>query len=348
MVFFGGGEMNSRVDWVDNARGVGIVLVVFGHVLRGLNEAGLIANTQLFNAVDASIYLFHMPLFFLVSGLFFETSALRHGFFQSTVRRSETLIYPMILWSWITALFLVIAGSLTNRPPISGLEALLYPFPPKDIYWFLWALFVIQTFSSLFVRAKFTFTIFLFLTFFVLLLMFGKQPFPYLLQRAFENIPYFLLGVIFARSRRFPFSLGPWTGFANAFVFLLCLVWASLNPQLADSSISYAISVVATISFCLIVSEITKVAPVSLTRLFGFLGVASIAVYVSHVMPSAAMRIILVRLGVMSVPIHIVAGTLVGVFPGAFAYYLLKKWGYLRWFGLGRDEPKAKEVKASL
>ena len=63
----------DRVDWIDGAKGVMIVLVVFGHAWRGLHSAGLIAP-DLFAAVDARIYAFHMPVFFALSGWFFLPS----------------------------------------------------------------------------------------------------------------------------------------------------------------------------------------------------------------------------------------------------------------------------------
>lgn len=52
-----------RQDWPDLARGIGIVLVVIGHVWRGLMATGLPIDPGLFAAVDGLIYAFHMPLF---------------------------------------------------------------------------------------------------------------------------------------------------------------------------------------------------------------------------------------------------------------------------------------------
>jgi len=54
----GGSPARGRVRtvWIDQARGLGIVLVVIGHVLTGA-------------AVHHWIFLFHMPLFFVLSGM---------------------------------------------------------------------------------------------------------------------------------------------------------------------------------------------------------------------------------------------------------------------------------------
>ena len=49
-------EAGDRLDWVDVARGIGILAVVIGHVwTRG--------------PVRDALYSFHMPLFFILSGM---------------------------------------------------------------------------------------------------------------------------------------------------------------------------------------------------------------------------------------------------------------------------------------
>ncbi|MCF2657191.1 acyltransferase family protein [Lacrimispora saccharolytica] len=51
---------NSRINWIDTAKGIGIVLVVIGH-------------TRFFpKAIIDMIFTFHMPLFFFLSGYVFR------------------------------------------------------------------------------------------------------------------------------------------------------------------------------------------------------------------------------------------------------------------------------------
>ena len=56
---------SKRVEWIDVAKGVGIVLVSFGHLRNGDGES--VWLPALDAPIDA-IYLFHMPLFFLLGG----------------------------------------------------------------------------------------------------------------------------------------------------------------------------------------------------------------------------------------------------------------------------------------
>jgi acyltransferase len=51
--------MNKRIGWIDIAKGITILLVIVGHTLIGYK-------------VNDYIYAFHMPLFFICSGLLFK------------------------------------------------------------------------------------------------------------------------------------------------------------------------------------------------------------------------------------------------------------------------------------
>jgi fucose 4-O-acetylase-like acetyltransferase len=54
-------EKDKRIEWVDTAKGIGILLVILGH-------------TILLPFISVPIYAFHMPLFFLLSGLFIKAN----------------------------------------------------------------------------------------------------------------------------------------------------------------------------------------------------------------------------------------------------------------------------------
>jgi fucose 4-O-acetylase-like acetyltransferase len=45
--------MDDRAPWVDYAKGIGIILVVYGHVSRGLFNAGLEMSESTYLLVDS-------------------------------------------------------------------------------------------------------------------------------------------------------------------------------------------------------------------------------------------------------------------------------------------------------
>ena len=64
----------ARIALFDNLKGMLIILVVFGHIAHPIHND----NAALSAAFDI-IYLFHMPLFVLTSGLFAKKSTTRRG-----------------------------------------------------------------------------------------------------------------------------------------------------------------------------------------------------------------------------------------------------------------------------
>src|SRR5260370_3014244 len=59
----------SRISWVDHARGIAIMLVVYRHVVIGLRRSGVAISDTMYN-VQEVFYNFRMPVFFILSGIF--------------------------------------------------------------------------------------------------------------------------------------------------------------------------------------------------------------------------------------------------------------------------------------
>lgn len=128
-----------RTRWLDSARGAGAVLVVVGHVERGLTGAGL-AEGEAFQRFDLALYTFHMPLFFLLAGINSGRSIDRSWLILLR-RKIVTIIYPYILWSLVQgSVVAVMAKSTTGMH--NWHDLLLIAWRPMAQFWFLYALFV--------------------------------------------------------------------------------------------------------------------------------------------------------------------------------------------------------------
>lgn len=128
----------GRVDWVDLYRGLAILLVVAGHVARGLGKPGIWHFEG--SGLDRWLYAFHMPAFFFASGLFLGRSMEKGpGRFLSDKLRA--VLYPYVLWSLIhLGLLSVVEGGSGGRPWLRIL------YDPPGNYWFLYVLFIVQMF----------------------------------------------------------------------------------------------------------------------------------------------------------------------------------------------------------
>lgn len=102
-------QIKDRDFYVDVAKGIGIFFVVWGHII-------------LHGPVYNFIYSFHMPLFFLLSGLLFNISKYK-TLKEFCVHRCKTLIIPYLIFSFITYIYWAIIEN-----PITDNEEILNPF----------------------------------------------------------------------------------------------------------------------------------------------------------------------------------------------------------------------------
>ena len=82
-----------RIRWVDVAKGIGIILVSFGHLRNGDGQSVWLPALD---PLISAIYLFHMPLFFFLAGVTFNN---RRSFGEFVARKAKTLLVPYYLFS---------------------------------------------------------------------------------------------------------------------------------------------------------------------------------------------------------------------------------------------------------
>lgn len=129
--------VSGRVDWVDSAKGLAILLVVFFHVGRILFQADVIGGTWL--EVNRYVALLRMPLFFALSGLFLG-SVLTRSWASLWRSRLSILIWAFGVWVLLRFGFFTLFP-LDSRPSENDLSRLLEaPWQPLNGLWFLHAL----------------------------------------------------------------------------------------------------------------------------------------------------------------------------------------------------------------
>lgn len=89
----GGNTLNSqdsqeRIEYYDIAKGIGIFLVVFAHIY-----------TMSTNLLGDIIYTFHMPLFFLLSGI---TTNCNKSFIKYVKQNAYSILVPYYAWCFIS------------------------------------------------------------------------------------------------------------------------------------------------------------------------------------------------------------------------------------------------------
>ncbi len=132
-------KMRKRLDLLDVARAFGIVLVVIGHLI-GAGEKNFTGSAL----VCKFIYSFHMPLFFMISGILLGRSRMsgessfkeiRHWM----VHRAGKLLVPYYFWSFLY--FVMSVENLKNHEKVEEWLQCIFSFRGRAPIWFLGALF---------------------------------------------------------------------------------------------------------------------------------------------------------------------------------------------------------------
>jgi len=335
-----------RIDWVDTAKGIGIVLVVYGHVARGVFNAGLYGDKVSFNLVDNIIYSFHMPLFFFLSGLFFVSSFNKRGS-RLILSKVDSIFYAYIVWSFIQGLLEVVMSNYTNGN-VSIHDVVVLLWHPRAQFWFLYTLFFVFFFNTIvfFILQKLNcqkLRVWIVLAISaVLLLIKPLLPGYFFLQSLASYDVYFCLGVLF---------LNEWQGYKIGKGSALCIVagFAMLeyltyvNGSIsADSTLLKLL--LAVIGIAVIVVFCQQVGGI-ISRAFAYLGVFSMEIYLMHVIFSSGIRAVMQKiLGVDAIGVYLIVGTIAGlVLPILFVKlsstiqlgFLFKPPSFLSVSGLG-------------
>lgn len=134
---------SSKRNWITISKGIGILLVVLGHM-------------NIPYGLSVIIYSFHMPLFFLLSGIVFNQ--IKYNSLKVIiVKKSKTLIYPFFTFSFLyIALYALInseAYFINDVLLPSTKQLLLLNESINTPLWFLTTLFSIECIFVIFLRS---------------------------------------------------------------------------------------------------------------------------------------------------------------------------------------------------
>jgi fucose 4-O-acetylase-like acetyltransferase len=306
--------MNNRVDWIDNAKALGIFLVVYGHVARGLDSANI--KFQCFDFVDQLIYSFHMPLFFLLSGIFFVKNIENKSLSTFLKGKISTILYPYLVWSLIQISIQYFASSVINGD-VSITDVLTF-FLPRSQFWFLLVLFFIIVFNTLvfnYLRLHGLIICFLICG----LIAFYAEKDSFIFKLFFHNL-FFLVGVFLFHYSRFDKFVEKKS--AIIYVLLLLFVSCFYTLHLQYSFLLFLITGLLG-SLSLIVLCITLF---NKTGFCSTLGKNSLVIYLLHILVTAFVRILFSKIFHIDNPLfHVITGTIMGIMIPHFLYeYFMK------------------------
>ncbi|MGD1874962.1 MAG: acyltransferase family protein [Mastigocoleus sp.] len=318
-------DKKNRLEWVDYAKGIGIFLVVIGHVIRGLVNSSIVEESYLIEFVDEWLYAFHMPLFFFISGLFVVRS-LSKPLHLFLLDKFCVIAYPYFVWSILQSLLQLFASDHTNQS-LSFSQLWQIGYIPIMQFWFLYTLFFILVTYSILYKLKVPPLILLLLSIAVYCLhamdvSFGPWGILYLARR---HSLYFALGALMGFNG-VVLKIGK-TSVRN--LFLIAVGGYLVLTVLIYNQLFHNLVAIPFLAVCGIFASISLAVILANFKLFPYLqnwGKLSLEIFVAHTIAASVIRIVLQKLiGFTEPVIHFLIGSIISIYAPIILSILCKK-----------------------
>ena len=315
----------ARLDWLDAAKGIAIILVAAGHVTSNYVTGEPEAVSPAFHTLHWFIYSFHMPLFLVISGFLFKSS-LKKDAKKTAVSKLIAYGVPYLAFSFLYWAVKAAAGALAHSG--AGIkDILLIPLFPLSFMWYLYALLLMAE-LTLFLAKTVKNRTFIFAAALVLRILWeiltigGRLKGSWMNDLIFtdfiKNYLWFALGLVygkdlFALLRRLPDRLKL---VCSAFLFLLNALAAELGlVPLPFFRMTWALTGTAAAFLLSMV--------ISRNRLLGYLGRNTLPVYLIHGTVISVMKNAFSKLGVPllggALPLAVFTAASVGISLGVYS-----------------------------
>lgn len=139
-------KLTGRIAYLDAARGVAVILMIAGHLLGALQQND---NKAWFEPVCRVIVSFHMPLFFILSGMVLRVKeGCSRNLKQVAVSKARALLIPYAIFS--VCYWFLYLGMHLKHPESTGMNVVweqlirALTFRGISVLWFLPALWIAE------------------------------------------------------------------------------------------------------------------------------------------------------------------------------------------------------------
>lgn len=232
----------NRIPWIDICRGIGILLVLYGHALGSDKNRFL-------------IYAFHMPLFFFLSGIVFRHS---HASFLSIVlKNTRTILFPYLVFALLTyilGLLLIPPATLSHEAITKQLYGILYGNANEGYLafntalWFLPCLFVTKLLFTILDRIikskKMLWTVLIVFSVGAYLgsVFYRDIKLPFGIEIALTGVVFFGAGYLWNQSEKIKYILQQKKIVFSIGALILLLIFATLNFSMHGSQIDMRVN----------------------------------------------------------------------------------------------------------
>ncbi len=315
----------TRDAALDAARGIAMIMVVFGHALDGAQSAGHASDVTRFLLI--LVYTTHIPLFLIVSGVLSEALCARpwRAFLHLLGLR---VVWPYLLWSFTLLTLQYGMGNYTNGV-LQNYRPLSILWDAPGVLWYLYVLCIALILHKLLMPAPRQMVFILGLA--CLIAPYSLDDWP--TKSRFIGI--FLIGSAFG-PRLFRIALHPRTILAASCI-VVATIWIAFSR--ADDPIAgypayQAVFIPAIFAGPVLVYAFSqRFVPSGGDTLLNLIGRNTMAIFVTHILFTAGTRIVMVHLGVTDWTLIIATATCAGIAMPLMAAVMARRWGFSKVLG---------------
>nr|WP_295865967.1 acyltransferase [uncultured Chitinophaga sp.] len=314
-------QTSRRYAWVDYAKGIAIIFVLYRHVIYGLLYTGANIN-QLMMEANEMLYGFRMPLFFFLSGLFFASSVKKRGPRNFLISKINTLLYPYLLWCVIQVTLQILFTDYTNHKLTvdNYIDILIHPRSMLQL-WYLAALFNV---SALYLFTSTVLKLHPAIQVVLGLVMLGMKSYAGDISTISDVMIYYVYFALGHLSAPYFFSenvqqqlTSPWKALALVPVFLLVQYYCMSHQ---DMSI-YLFSLLATLGGLLVIMIAFILAKYEKLKVLQTIGHYSLYIYLLHLGIIFLLRVAILKTGILTnIPVITVILVTAGLFGSIILY----------------------------
>jgi uncharacterized membrane protein YcfT len=298
-------EQANRLQWVDMAKGLSILLVVMMYSAFSTGEDT--GGTGVLHWIIGFATPFRMPEFFMISGLFLSM-VIGRDWKRYADRRVVHYFYFYVVWALIHIIF---KEALIARDPVTALNYIAWAIiEPYGVLWFIYMLAVFSAATKLLhdLRAPHWAV----LAVGAILQMSTVHTGSYVVDQFAAYFVYFYAGYALAPHI---FKLADWAGRNTMLAIGALVVWAAVETALVFSpgfvvapgaitmglaalpGVHLALAIIGTLALCVLAVLLSKLAFMDWLR---WLGSKSLIVYLVFVLPMGIIRTVLIKLDIVS------------------------------------------------
>jgi fucose 4-O-acetylase-like acetyltransferase len=335
----------NRWPWVDYLRGIAIILVVYRHVLIGIERSGISIPVSL---VDANMifFSFRMPLFFILSGIFINSSIAKRTIKQLIFIKFENLLYPYLIWSFLQITVQILFSNFTNaNRSLIDYTYILYQPRNLDQFWYLPALFN-TTIIYILIKTKLKAPIWL--QFIFGLIFYFLSPYILDISMISDWMQFYIFFALGDAISKFFFKDSTQRFLKRELTFLFIIpIFILTQIYYLNYNIGQLefllIALIGCLSMFVVAFQMQRWNILAILRVFGY---HSLYIYVMHVFAAAFARIIMEHLlGIYDPVILLITGIFFGITIPVIFYNLLIKDNIL-WFLFSLRKRHEKQLPA--